>query len=200
LRLGHPRHHQTVVERSPAHHASPAADKLDRLADFEGSGGWLFPARSDAKDSRPHAEASLFNDYLSAMPGVNFSPHGARYALATYGERDLGFKPGEAKLILDHMEGVEPTDVTGQFYSSDPGVARKREMMRAWTNWCDAWADKALAADPLLLDRAFMLESIFRNRYGDQRFERRSESRSKRGLPLWDPVVEDLDDHAEAAE
>src|ERR1700716_1887706 len=73
------------------------------------SEGWLFPARSDAKDGRPHADASLFNDYLQAMPGIDFSPHAVRYALATYGERDLGFKPGEAKVILDHMEGVEPT-------------------------------------------------------------------------------------------
>ena len=32
----------------------------------------------------------------------------------------LGFKSGEAGIILDHMEGVEPGDVTGQFYSNDP--------------------------------------------------------------------------------
>ena len=87
-----------------------------------------------------YAEAGLFNDYFSAMPGVDFSPHAVRYAFATYGERDLGFKPGEGAIILDHMEGVEPTDVTGQFYSSDPQIGRKREMMRAWTDWCDGWA------------------------------------------------------------
>jgi integrase len=114
--------------------AAHAAERLDRLADYEGGEGWLFPARSDAKDGRPHAESSLFNDYLQAMPGVDFSPHAVRYAFATYGERDLGFRPGEAKVILDHMEGVEPTDVTGSFYSSDPQIGRKREMMRAWTD------------------------------------------------------------------
>jgi integrase len=178
--------------------AAHAADRLDRLADFEGSEGWLFPARSDAKDGRPHAESSLFNDYLQAMPGVDFSPHSVRYAFATYGERDLGFRPGEAKVILDHLEGVEPTDVTGSFYSSDPQIGRKREMMRAWTDWCDGWAQRAIASDPLLLDRAYMLESIFRNRYGDKRLERRIESRRKRGLPLWD--VDDADGLAEAAE
>jgi hypothetical protein len=161
------------------------------------SEGWLFPARSDAKDGRPHADASLFNDYLQAMPGIDFSPHAVRYALATYGERDLGFKPGEAKVILDHMEGVEPTDVTGSFYSSDPQIARKREMMRAWTTWCDAWADRAIAADPLLLDRAFTLEAIYRKRYGDKRLERRIEKRKKLGLPLWGASVDDLVEAAE---
>jgi hypothetical protein len=29
-----------------------------------------------------------------------------RYALAEYGERDLGFSKSEAKLILDHLEGT----------------------------------------------------------------------------------------------
>jgi hypothetical protein len=98
------------------------------------------------------------------------------------------------------MEGVEPTDVTGSFYSSDPQIARKREMMRSWTTWCDAWADRAIAADPLLLDRAFMLEAIYRNRYGEKRLASRIENRRKRGLPLWGTAVEDVDDLAEAAE
>jgi hypothetical protein len=130
------------------------------------------------------------------MPGVEFSSHAVRYAFATYGERDLGFKPGEAKVILDHMEGVEPTDVTGSFYSSDPQIGRKREMMRAWARWCDVWADRAIAADPLLLDRAFMLEEIYRARYGEKRLERRIENRKKQGLPLWGDSVK----FSEAAE
>jgi hypothetical protein len=90
----------------------------------------------------------LFNDYLGAMPGVSFSPHGARYAFATYGERDLGFKPGEGGIILDHLEGVEPNDVTGQFYSSDPQIARKRQMMRAWTEWCEVWGGEGDLGGP----------------------------------------------------
>jgi hypothetical protein len=71
----------------------------------------------------------------------------------------------------------EPSGVTESFYSSDPQIARKREMMRAWTDWCDAWADRAIAEDPLLLDRAFMFEATYRNRYGDKRWERRIENR-----------------------
>ncbi len=145
--------------------AAVAAERLDRLADYEDSEGWLFPAAAQTKSDRPHADAGLFNDYLTAMPGVSFSPHGVRYAFATYGERDLGFRPGEAKLILDHMEGVEPGDVTGQFYSSDPGIARKREMMHAWTDWCNRWAERAVAEDPSLLDRELMVAEIQKRRY-----------------------------------
>lgn len=146
--------------------AAAAVERLDRLADFEGSKGWLFPAALHTRADRPHADAGLFNDYLQAMPGVGFSPHGARYAFATYGERDLGFKPGEGKLILDHLEGTEPNDVTGQFYSSDPGIARKRQMMRTWTEWCDEWTAKAISEDPTLLDREFMAKEIKKRRYG----------------------------------
>jgi hypothetical protein len=98
------------------------------------------------------------------------------------------------------MEGVEPTDVTGSFYSSDPRIARKREMMRAWTRCCDAWAERAIAADPLLLDRGYMLETIYRKRYGDKRLERRIESRKKLGVPRWGAVTRNTVDLAEAAE
>jgi integrase len=136
--------------------AAVAADRLDLMSDFAGSDGWLFPAGRSTRSGRPHAEAGLFNDYLCAMPGVSFSPHGVRYAFATYGERDLRFKPAEAGIILDHLEGVEPNDVTGQFYSSDPQIARKRQMMRAWTDWCDEWAAQAISDDRALLDRELM--------------------------------------------
>jgi hypothetical protein len=144
---------------------SDVVERLDRLADFEGSQGWLFPAGATNKSSRPHAEAGLLNDYLTAMPGVSWSPHGVRYAFASYGERDLGFAPSEARLILDHMEGVEPTDVTGLFYSSDPKIGRKRELMRAWVDWCDDWCDRAVREDPALRDRDLMTAEIRRARY-----------------------------------
>lgn len=47
------------------------------------------------------------------MPGIGFC-HSVRYALAEYGERDLGCSKSEAKPILDHLEGTESDDVTGQ--------------------------------------------------------------------------------------
>lgn len=145
--------------------AAAAQERLDRLADFEGSEGWLFPAGKTNRSERPHADSGLFNDYLGAMPGISFSPHGPRYAFATYGERDLHFAQGEGRLVLDHMEGVEPQDVTGQYYSSDPGIARKRQMMRAWTEWCDDWAARAIAEDKTLLDRDLMAGEIKQRRY-----------------------------------
>lgn len=145
--------------------AAVAQERLDRLADFEGSEGWLFPAGKTNRSERPHAEAGLFNDYLSAMPGVNFSTHGGRYGFSTYGERDLGFRVGEGKLILDHLEGVEPSDVTGQFYSSDPGIARKRQMMRSWVDWCEEWTAKAIKEDAALRDRDLMAAEIRKRRY-----------------------------------
>lgn len=151
--------------------AAAALERLDRLADFDASEGWLFPAGVTNRSERRHAEAGLFNDYLGAMPGVGFSPHGVRYAFATYGERDLCFKPGEGGIILDHIEGVEPTDVTGQFYSSDPQIARKRQMMRAWTEWCEEWTAKAVAQDRSLLDRELMAKEIKIQRY-KARFQR----------------------------
>lgn len=145
--------------------ACHAQERLCRLSDFEGSKGWLFPAGPTNKSTREHAEAGLFNDWLTFMPGVNWSPHDVRYAFATYGERDLGFAKGEGKIVLDHMEGVDPKDVTSNFYSSDPGIARKRAMLRAWTDWCDEWAAKAIAEDPGLLDADAIGAEIRRARY-----------------------------------
>jgi predicted secreted protein len=78
---------------------------------------------------RQSADDGLLNDYLEVMPGIGFSPQCVRYALAEYGEHDLGFSKSEAKLILDHLEGTESDDVTGQFYSTNPAIARKRQMM-----------------------------------------------------------------------
>jgi hypothetical protein len=48
--------------------AADAAERLDRLADYEGSQGWLFPAAANTKADRPHADSGLFNDYLQPFP------------------------------------------------------------------------------------------------------------------------------------
>ena len=134
-----------------------AVRKLDRLSDSEDGPGWLFPGRRTRgmiSEGIPagHADVGLLNGYLGILPGVSFSPHCVRYAFSTYGERDLGFRKSEAKVILDHMEGTEPDDVTGKFYSSDPAIRRKREMMTLWVDWLDEWCAKAIAADPMLSD------------------------------------------------
>jgi hypothetical protein len=54
--------------------AAHAVDRLDRLSDFEGSKGRLFPAAKRTKSDRGHAEAGLFNDYFSSMPGSTSLP------------------------------------------------------------------------------------------------------------------------------
>src|ERR1017187_6916013 len=127
------------------------------------------------------------------MPGVNWSPHDIRYALASYGERDLGFKKSEAKVIFDHLEGIEPDDVTGRFYSSDPAIVRKREMMKLWCQWLDEWCAKAIAADPILSDRKALVEAIYRERYSEEQLQKRIAYRSRRDRPLWNDLrrVED---------
>lgn len=165
--------------------AADAVIRLEELVKIAGGDGWLFPVGKTARADRPHAASDLFNDYFDAMPGVTWTPHGVRYAFATYGERDLGFAKSEAKLILDHMEGTEMKDVTGAFYSSDPAVARKRAMMWAWIDWCERWAAQALAEDPSLKDRDHMMTTLFVARYGKDQLARRITFRERRGWPLW---------------
>src|SRR5664279_973828 len=77
------------------------------------------------------------SEAIECMPGVGFSAHGFRAALATYGPQDLGWAPADSKIILDHMEGFDPADVTAQHYNTDPEIAKKRAMMRAWTDWLE---------------------------------------------------------------
>lgn len=143
-----------------------AVDELAKLAAADGR-EWLFPTRDTAID-KP-ADEGILNKWLAAMPGIDMSTHGGRYAFSTYGPRDMGFGRSEAKLILDHAEGVEPDDVTGTFYSSDPAIARKREMMASWHEWLEHWAAEAIRKDGLLQDRSALLEVIFKARYGDER-------------------------------
>jgi hypothetical protein len=112
------------------------------------------------------------------MPGVGFSTHGGRYAFSTYGERDLGFAKSEGKVILDHLEGVDAKDVTGNFYSSAPQIKRKREMMLLWTAWLDAQAEIAISEDETLLDETLldvgMLREAICHIHGDMRLALRA--------------------------
>jgi hypothetical protein len=147
-----------------------AFDRLARLSDEDGR-EWLFPTRKGDVD-RP-ADEGVLNKWLEALPGIDMSTHGGRYAFSTYGPRDLGFGRGEAKLILDHAEGVEPDDVTGKFYAFDPAIARKREMMAKWIAWLEHWNAEAIRNDGLLTDTEKLKEIIFKARYGDDRWSRR---------------------------
>jgi hypothetical protein len=88
-------------------------------------------------------------------------------------------------LILDHLEGTESDDVTGKFYSTTPAIARKRQMMSAWCAWLDKWAERAIKEDQRFLNHDWLCERIYRNRYGEERLQRRISLRKKQGTPLW---------------
>jgi DNA-binding transcriptional MerR regulator len=107
------------------------------------------------------------------MPGVNMSCHSWRRGFASHGQRELGFSLGDIKLILDHSEGAPPGDVTAGHYALDPMIAKKREMMVKWLAWLELQVQAAIAQDPSLLDPEAVGESIFRARYGDERWEKR---------------------------
>ena len=85
--------------------------------------------------------------------------------------------------------------MTGKFYSSDPAIRRKREMITLWSGWLDEWWAKAIAADPVLSDREALVETIYRERYTEEQLARRIEYRSRRDRPLWNHLrrVEEID-------
>jgi hypothetical protein len=173
-------------------------ERLDRLVG-DSDNPFLFPAErlkpvdpltgSGQAPEHQHADIETFNKALEHMPGVSFSTHGGRYAFSTYGEMHLGFAKSEGKVILDHMEGVDAKDVTGNFYSSDPQIKRKREMMLAWTAWLDEQAAIAISKDQMLLDANFLREAIYKKRYGEKALAKRIVYREARGWPLWGPDV-----------
>jgi integrase len=160
--------------------------QLDKLSADGRDTPWLFPSPVSRRDgSVPPVGEGFLNKALGIMPGVEYSPHEARHAFATFGPRELGFLRGEAKMILDHLEGIEQDDVTEMFYGSDAQVARKRQMLIAWTAWLDRQAEIALAADSNLADVDWIKEQLFRDRYGDEALDKRVARRERLGLELW---------------
>jgi glutathione S-transferase len=150
------------------------ATAIDALAKrvHEDGREWLFPTR-EANSDKP-ADEGILNKWFGAMPGVECSTHGGRYAFSTYGPRDLGFARSEAKIILDHIEGIEPDDVTGRFYSADPAVGRKRQMMEKWIAWLEHWCAEAIRKDGILTDSEALAKVIFKSRYGDERLTQKA--------------------------
>jgi hypothetical protein len=153
--------------------AAQAADRLDKLA---GEQPWLLPVararRVGQQPKLPHVNPRAVSDAIESMPGVEFSSHGLRAALATYGPEDLGWLAADAKLILDHLEGFDAADVTAQHYNTHPELMKKRSMMSAWVSWLEAQEAKAVAADPTLLDREAIAEQVYRIRYGEDAWKR----------------------------
>ena len=90
---------------------------------------------------------------------------------------------GEAKLILNHTEGVVD-DVTRGYYDLDPRIERKIKMMAWWANWLDEQCAAAIAADPMLLDKEALRKSCYIERYGQDCWDAKL-AKVKEGSPLW---------------
>jgi len=189
-------------KRSRGRHLVPvvgfAARAVRRLDILAGDQPWLLPVararRAGQQPKRPYIDPRAINDAMESMPGVSFSTHGFRAALASYGTEDLGWLAADAKLILDHLEGFDPGDVTAQHYNTNPEIVKKRAMMRDWASWLEQQEAKAVAADPTLLDREAIGEQVYRIRYGDDAWKRAVE-RKKRP---WQRIAKD--EFKEAAE
>ena len=88
----------------------------------------------------------------------------------------MDFARSEAKIILDHFEGIEPDDVTGRFYSADPAINRKCEIMEKWIAWLEHWCAEAIRKDGLLTDSKALSEAIFKSRYVDERWAQNAQA------------------------
>jgi hypothetical protein len=143
--------------------AAKAAQAL-RNASADGADAWMMPAvrlkKTGVAPKTPYMNTRSLNRVFEFMPGVDLSGHDLRYAAATYGPPDLGWHPNDAAVILDHLEGFDPGDVTAQFYNMDPAILKKRTMMKQWIGWLEEQEAKAIAADPMLLDRKAMAKLV----------------------------------------
>src|ERR1019366_9274000 len=123
-------------------------------------------ARGGSTPKRPHMSEGVLNKNMDAMPGVHgaLSPHALRRAFGSYDSPVGGVAKGEAKMILDHLEG-EGDDAARGHYDLDPRIARKIEMMNWWTGWLDEQCAAAIATDPMLSDMEALRQAIYIERY-----------------------------------
>lgn len=171
--------------------AADIITKLEKmLTEEQWKAGWLFPVararRAGQTAKTPYMNEGALNKNMDAMPGVygHLSPHALRRAFGSYGKKVGGFADGEAKMLLDHLEG-EGGDVTRGHYDLDPRLERKVEMMMWWTNWLDEQCAAAVAADPSLLDKEALRQACYIERYGQARWDAKLEKARKLGIPIW---------------
>lgn len=93
-----------------------------------------------------HIHESTITHTMGFMPGVTSSPHHIRSVFGTYGEAVLGFLRQETKVILDHSEGGQRSDVTGRHYALHDGSHAKWPIMRRWAAALEAEIEMAQAA------------------------------------------------------
>jgi hypothetical protein len=195
-----PFHRKTAnKKRSKGKHLVPligfAAEAHRVLHDLtcEHDSDYLLPvSRSRRKGTAPktlHSPPDYINKLLAAIPGGVTSGHPVRAALASYGPSVLGWGQHDSKLILDHLEGFDPGDVTAQHYNTDPQILKKRQMMKQWTNWLDKLAAEAVATDPTLADREATRQAIYRQRYGDDAWQAAIDNSKGQPLPWSDAAI-----------
>ena len=161
-----------------------------RLSEDEWESGWLFPAARLRRIGQPQKDPFMaedtLNNNMSAMPGVSgaLSPHALRRAFGSYGSMFGKFAKDEAKIILDHSEGVGD-DVTRGHYDLDPRMGRKVEMMTWWVNWLDEQCAAAIAADPMLLDMEVLRQACYIQRYGQDVWDAKVTKARKLGIDVW---------------
>ncbi|QDM22748.1 integrase family protein [Tardiphaga sp. vice154] len=143
---------------------------------------WLF---HNGRKGDQHRNVNMLNKLLESLPGVDWSPHAPRYALSDFVSTLQGFEKSDAKIILDHSEGTEPSDVTATYYTSNPQIAKKREIMSAWMEHLLNLEREAVRANPLLRDAAWIRREVFMARNGDDRTKKREADRTAKGLPMW---------------
>ena len=143
---------------------------------------WLF---HNGRQGDVHRNVNMLNKLLEALPGVEWSPHAPRYALADFVVTLQGFEKSDASLILDHSEGTEPSDVTATYYASNPNIAKKRAIMEAWIEHLKNLEREAVRANPLLRDAAWIRKQVFLARNGADRTAKREADRRAKGLPVW---------------
>jgi hypothetical protein len=138
---------------------------------------WLLPAikvrKKGVAAKTPYLTPRTLSRVFELMPGVSLSCHDVRYAMASYGPPDLGWQKDDAAIILDHLEGFDPGDVTAQFYDMDPAMVKKRKMMNEWIGWLEKQESAAIAADPMLKDHSVIAKLVAE--------KRRARTNKKRG-------------------
>jgi len=143
---------------------------------------WLF---HNGRAGDVHRNVNMLNKLLESLPGVDWSPHAPRYALADFVVTLQGFETSDASLILDHSEGTEPSDVTATYYASNPNIAKKREIMAAWIEHLLNLEREAVHANPSLKDASWIRREVFLARNGVDRTNKREADRKAKGLPVW---------------
>jgi len=160
------------------------------LTEEQWEAGWLFPAArprtAGEPPKNPYMATGVLNKNMDAMPGVHdaLSPHAIRRAFGSYGSKIGRFADGEAKMILDHTEGVGD-DVTRGHYDLDPRMERKVEMMTWWTGWLDEQCNAAIEADPTLKDKEALRQACYIERYGREQWDAKLAKVRETGTSLW---------------